>query len=1160
VADDLENLRRELDYYRRQLDELTGENIRLDYVSSGLRHEILQKRAGFAVLSELQQKIGAHKQISSIFELVVPAVNASVAMERTVVLTPTAEEHTFRPAHWLGYAAEDAAKLASASLDVPPELLSRDAALIVNKSTPPTPFIERARAALMLPHFVMVTVAGERAPIGLLVSGRVQENPPLFPPLDQGDLDTFQAIAGLISASVRNMRVAVLEESDRLKSEFFANISHEFRTPITLTLGPIEQLLSGRCGELPAEARERLLMMQRNQERLLNLVNQILDLTRLEAGAARLEATHVPDVNRLIERRLAQFQPVAEPRGLQLRLRTDPAADGVDLYIDREKFDKVLANLLSNALKFTRAGFIEVTTRVRDSSLWLEVTDSGIGIKADQLPHIFDRFRQADGSESRDYAGSGIGLALVKEVAALHGGEVHALSEYGRGSTFRVRIPLGRSHLDPSCVLQGGEEHEAQPMREFAVLAEGRADQEGADKLNHEAEAEFDAERPTLLYAEDNADLRLHVRDVLRPGMNVFVAVDGADALRLARQYRPDVVLADQMMPRMSGRDLLRAIRADAELRETPVIILTARVGTEARIESLDSGADDYLTKPFHEGELRARVTNLIRARRQSRQVGDLNRRLEARVQEQMAELVRAGELLRFLPRAVAERVIQGQAQDETLQRLRITVLSAALDGLPALMEALEPEELSTVVNELLREIIAVAMEEGGTVTHTGADSLTVLFGAPAAMEPVLQAAAAVRAALRMRESLPRLRTMWRRRGIVEDVHLRMGINTGFSTVGMFGSEHLRSYTAVGPSVVAASRLQATAAPDEILCGAPTFVLLEPHVRGESRGLLPAQGGLRPMEMFSVTALDRAAIEQPEPAAPKGSDGALAGSSLGRYRIVSRLGAGGMGEVYRAHDPRLQRDVALKVLSALAAGEEQALRRFEREARAVAALNHPNIVVIYSFEQADGTAFITMELLEGQSLDRVVPAVGLDLATLKQLAVPIADALASAHGSGITHRDLKPSNVMLTRERRVKVLDFGLAKRVRDDATEPLLARSETMTRHGVILGTLAYSAPEVAQGREADHRSDLFSLGVMLYEMATGVRPFTGASPTEVLASILRDDPPPLAVRRPDLPAAFSRVVRRCLEKDPAKRYADTRDLLRDLQMLASSAAETPR
>ena len=643
-------LRQELEYYKRQLDELTGENLRLDYAASGLRHEVVQKRAAFAILSELQQKIGAHTQISSIFELVVPAVNATLGMERTVVLMPTAEEHAYRPGHWIGYRGDEAAKLATARVELPAAIADTAGTLIVNKSTPRAPWLTAIQDTLQLPYFVIVPVAGEQAPIAWLVSGRLSESRPLYPPLDRGDLEAFQSIAGLISASIRTMRVMWLEESSRLKSEFFANISHEFRTPLTLTIGPLEQILSGRLGEISEDVRDRLLMIRRNQERLLNLVDQVLDLAKVEAGGARLEARRTTDVNRALERRLAPFVPIAEQRALSFALRLDPAAERADLYLDREMFDKLVTNLVANAFKFTRHGSIEVATRIREDGFILEVNDTGVGIKADQLPHIFDRFRQADGSESREFAGTGIGLALAKEVAALHGGEITVLSEYGKGSSFRVRLPLGRDHLDASCIREEPVA-ESDPPHSVSVIPEGLADLRGVDALNLEAEQQFDRRRATVVYAEDNADLREHVRSVLAQEWNVFVAADGQQALRFARHYAPDLIVTDQMMPRVSGRDLLRAIRADEALRDTPVLFLTARAGADARVESLESGADDYVTKPFHDAELRARVANLLRARQQAREIEALNHRLEARVETQIAELVRAGELLRFLPK-----------------------------------------------------------------------------------------------------------------------------------------------------------------------------------------------------------------------------------------------------------------------------------------------------------------------------------------------------------------------------------------------------------------------------------------------------------------------------------------------------------------------------
>ena len=282
----------------------------------------------------------------------------------------------------------------------------------------------------------------------------------------------------------------------------------------------------------------------------------------------------------------------------------------------------------------------------------------------------------------------------------------------------------------------------------------------------------------------------------------------------------------------------------------------------------------------------------------------------------------------------------------------------------------------------------------------------------------------------------------------------------------------------------------------------------------------------------------------------------MIGTTLSHYRITAKLGEGGMGEVYRATDTTLSREVALKVLPAELAGDPARLARFEREAKTVAALNHPNIVTLYSVEEAGGIHFLTMELVAGDTLDRQVPAGGAGLARFFELAVPIADALAEAHAKGITHRDLKPANVMVTGKGQVKVLDFGLAK-LSETGTED---GDETLTQDGLILGTVQYMSPEQTMGRPADHRSDVFSLGVLLYEMATGRRPFAGASAAELMSSILRDEPPPITEVRAELPNHLGRVVRRCLEKDPESRYPTARSLRDELLGLRREVESGPR
>ncbi len=287
------------------------------------------------------------------------------------------------------------------------------------------------------------------------------------------------------------------------------------------------------------------------------------------------------------------------------------------------------------------------------------------------------------------------------------------------------------------------------------------------------------------------------------------------------------------------------------------------------------------------------------------------------------------------------------------------------------------------------------------------------------------------------------------------------------------------------------------------------------------------------------------------------------GSSLGPYEILAPLGAGGMGEVYRARDAKLGRDVAIKVLPEDVAQDPERLARFEREARSLAALNHPGIVTIYAVEQSGETRFLAMELVEGESLDTLIAPGGFSLARFFEVAVPLADALSAAHERGIVHRDLKPANVMVTREGRVKVLDFGLAKLEAPDsgadATDMETASRAELTGEGKVFGTVAYMSPEQARGGRIDARSDVFSLGVVLYQMLTGERPFKGNASADLISSILRDQPSPVTEVRPDLPPHLSRILRRCLEKEPRDRYQTSRDVYNELKDLRTETSSAP-
>jgi non-specific serine/threonine protein kinase len=279
----------------------------------------------------------------------------------------------------------------------------------------------------------------------------------------------------------------------------------------------------------------------------------------------------------------------------------------------------------------------------------------------------------------------------------------------------------------------------------------------------------------------------------------------------------------------------------------------------------------------------------------------------------------------------------------------------------------------------------------------------------------------------------------------------------------------------------------------------------------------------------------------------------MIGTTLGHYTITDKLGHGGMGEVYLAQDGKLKRNVALKVLPADLSSDPERLARFQREAETVAALNHPNIVTMFSVEQEKGIHFLTMELVEGKGLDELIPSVGLTLAKTFEIAIPFADALSTAHEKGVIHRDLKPANLMVTDQGRTKVLDFGLAKLNEDpeaggDSTEDA---TQALTQEGKVMGTVPYMSPEQVQGKPLDARSDIFSMGVILYEMVTGNRPFQGETSADLISSILRDRPQSVSELKGEMPHHLGRIVQRCLEKDPTRRYQSALDIRNELEGL---------
>ncbi|MBL8286905.1 MAG: response regulator [Rubrivivax sp.] len=426
------------------------------------------------------------------------------------------------------------------------------------------------------------------------------------------------AVANAAAYEAERRRAESLAELDRAKTAFFSNVSHEFRTPLTLMLGPVEDLLAMPAHELAPADRAALEVVHRNGRRLLRLVNTLLDFARIEAG--RAQASYEPtDLAALTAELASNFRSACERAGLRLSVQCPPAGEA---HVDRDMWEKIVLNLLSNAFKFTLQGEIGVSLRRAGGAFELAVCDTGTGIPEAALPRMFERFHRVEGAQGRSHEGSGIGLALVQELVKLHGGTIRVESRLGAGSTFTVSIPAGSAHLPAERVRAGRQEPASTAVRADAFVDEalswlpsqgqtpGGGPKEGARHV---------------LLVDDNADLREYARRLLAEHYEVVAVADGEAALKAARARRPDLIVTDVMMPRLDGFGLIAALRADEALHDLPVIALSARAGEDARMEGLGRGADDYLTKPFSARELLVRCEALLRS-------SGIRREAEARV------------------------------------------------------------------------------------------------------------------------------------------------------------------------------------------------------------------------------------------------------------------------------------------------------------------------------------------------------------------------------------------------------------------------------------------------------------------------------------------------------------------------------------------------
>jgi signal transduction histidine kinase len=475
--------------------------------------------------------------------------------------------------------------------------------------------------ALALP----IASPGQEGSVGILVVGLspllvLDESYRGFLGLVAGQLAT--AISAARAYEEEKKRAEALAELDRAKTAFFSNVSHEFRTPLTLMLGPVEDGLADLEHPLPPVQRERQQLVHRSGLRLLKLVNTLLDFSRIEAG--RVQATFVPTELALLTTDLASvFRSAVEKAGVRLTVACAPLPEAV--WVDREMWEKIVLNLVSNAFKFTFEGEIIVSLWARGERVELLVRDTGTGIPEQELPCIFERFHQVKGARGRSYEGSGIGLALVRELVRLHGGDVRVESAMGRGSTFTVSVPFGNAHLPADRLgvasrLSSSATTTAAYVQEahgwLARVAEPTPLPAGRPSTETQRHGSS-IPRGHVLIADDNADIREYVRRLLEGSYTVEAVESGTRALEAARARPPDLVLSDVMMPGLDGFGLLRELKADACTAHVPVILLSARAGEEATVEGLEAGADDYLVKPFAARELIARVDGSVRLARE---------------------------------------------------------------------------------------------------------------------------------------------------------------------------------------------------------------------------------------------------------------------------------------------------------------------------------------------------------------------------------------------------------------------------------------------------------------------------------------------------------------------------------------------------------------
>ena len=645
-----------------------------------------------------------------------------------------------------------------------------------------------------------------------------------------------------------------LQELDRAKSRFFTGISHEFRTPLTLILAPLESIRNGEYGEEINRANKIFKSILKNALRLHRLITNVLDFTRIEAGRMSVQKQKT-SIGKFLEYYKTSVRDRAALKEINITYKNH--AGELFAWIDRDLMGKAVMNLLSNAFKFTPAGgeiCIELEKTAGERFDFL-VKNNGQEIPEDKLEFIFERFTQADGSNSREYEGTGLGLSLTREIVELHGGRITAHNPSGKGVLFRVSLPRGQAEDQTE---QIAEDKEVIQTHEYlmANLQTAKSEPE-VTKGGGPPRERVPEKKHNILIVEDDEDMRPFLIKLLEADYNIHIAENGKVGLARAREILPDLILSDIMMPEMDGYEMTARIKDIPELQGIPIILLTAKSDALMKIEGLEHGADDYLSKPFNTRELHARIKAQLNMKILRDRLAEQRDSLQVLVQEQIQTLLKSEKMKRYLPPELVDALLQGDESaipERKTERKKLTVFFSDIVDFTQAADQMRPEKLSYLLNDYISEMTVIVSRWGGIIDKFIGDAIMVHFGAFVSRGEAEDARACVSMALDMQNHMTSLQEKWKREGISHPFRIRCGINTGVCTVGNFGSDERMEYTIVGSDVNLASRLESAAAPGRIMVSEATKELVIDSFTFFSQGKIDVKGFSRPVKVFEVEA------------------------------------------------------------------------------------------------------------------------------------------------------------------------------------------------------------------------------------------------------------------------------------------------------------------